>query len=302
MTAGSDVNDACDKATIFEGNRARLVALGYRMLGDVGRAEDIVQDAWLRWQQDDAVVENPTSYLVTIVTRLCLNELDSARARKEESRSDRLPEPVDLGLVGLDRLERADQVSMAFLVAFQRLTPAERAVLLLHEVFEFDHAEIGALLDRSEEACRQLLRRARANVAGASRSFETSPQDHRRLMRGFMDAAAGGRIDELVQMLAEDAILVSDAGPTGVTIGGVRNLPRPVKGARKVATAVAALARRGPRELEIREAELNGKPGVVVFLLGKVVFAIQLAIEDGRIRRIFIHADPKRLSHVPASA
>src|SRR5262245_33816670 len=122
----------------FDTHRQDLVALAYRMLGDMGRAEDMVQEAWLRWQDSEVEPDSPKAYLVTIVTRLCLNELGSARARREESRSDRLPEPVDLE-GGPLHVERLEQISMAFLVVLQRLTPAERAVLLLHDVFDFDH-------------------------------------------------------------------------------------------------------------------------------------------------------------------
>lgn len=129
----------------------RLLALAYRMLGgDFGRAEDLVQEAWLRWQRNEEPVDSPRAFLVRIVTRLCLNELASARARREESRGDRLPEPIDTNDLGLERIELLDQVSMAFLVLLRRLTPAERAALLLHDVFDFDHAEIATLLEKSE--------------------------------------------------------------------------------------------------------------------------------------------------------
>ena len=137
MTSSTDTD-----LEVFESHRALLVAHAYRMLGDLGRAEDIVQDGWLRWNGRHVHVESPRAYLVTMVTRLCFNELDSARTRHEESRSDRLPEPVDLDEKGLGRVEALDRISMAFLVMLQRLTPAERAVLLLREVFDFDYKEI----------------------------------------------------------------------------------------------------------------------------------------------------------------
>jgi RNA polymerase sigma-70 factor (ECF subfamily) len=155
----------------FEPLRGELTALAYRMLGDLGRAEDMVQEAWLRWQQRDAQVQSPKAFLVTIVSRLCLNELDSARARREESRADRLPEPVDLDESGL-QLEALEQVSMAFLVVLERLSPAERAVLLLHEVFDFPHEEIAPIVQRSPAASRKLLERARQGRRRA-------PHDHR---------------------------------------------------------------------------------------------------------------------------
>ena len=196
--ARSDTEDLA----VFESYRALLVALAYRMLGDLGRAEDMVQEAWLRWQGRREDADSPRAYLVTIVTRLCLNELDSAKARHEESRSDRLPEPVDLDEGGIGRLESLDQVSMAFLVVLQRLTPAERAVLLLHDVFDFAHDEIATLVGKSEAACRKLLERARQNVATEKRLFSTSQDAHRRLLGAFVQATYAGDVGALVAMLA----------------------------------------------------------------------------------------------------
>ena len=145
---------ATEDLAVFESHRPALVALAYRMLGDVGRAQDMVQEAWLRWHGRNLEVESPKAFLVTVVTRLCLNELDSARARREESRSDRLPEPVNLEESGMSRLEDLEQLSMAILVVLERLSPAERAVLLLHDVFDFRHEEIAELVSRSTAACR----------------------------------------------------------------------------------------------------------------------------------------------------
>src|SRR5262249_41383494 len=141
--------EATPDLEVFESHRPALLGLAYRMLGDVGRAQDIVQDAWLRWHKRDVAVDSPKAFLVTVVTRLCLSELGSARARREESRSDRLPEPVDLVEGGIARLEELEHLSMAIMVVLERLTPAERAVLLLHEVFDFPHEEIAKLVSRS---------------------------------------------------------------------------------------------------------------------------------------------------------
>jgi RNA polymerase sigma-70 factor (ECF subfamily) len=173
---------------VFESSRPALLALAYRMLGDVGRAEDMVQEAWVRAQRAEDTVDAPTAYLLTTVTRLCLDELGSARARREESRSDRLPEPVDLDEAGIGRVEVYDQISMAFLVLLQRLTPAERAVLLLHDVFDLEHAAIGERLGKTEAACRQLLSRARENIAKERRVFQAPREEHRRLLLAFVRA------------------------------------------------------------------------------------------------------------------
>jgi RNA polymerase sigma-70 factor (ECF subfamily) len=284
----------------FAAERSRLVTLAYRMLGDLGRAEDIVQDAWLRWQATDVAPTTPGAYLITIVTRLCLNELDSARARKEESRSDRLPEPIDLEATGLADVERMEAVSMAFGVILQRLTPAERAVLLLHDVFDFEHEEVARLVGKSAAACRKLLERARSSVRDGRRLLESSPDEHRRLLRAFSSAAASGDVAALLELLADDAVLMSDGGRSGRALGGQRNLARPLEGAARVAAFVAASSRRAAALLQIEERELNGQPALVLFDGERPSAAILLAVADGKIQRVFFHADLERLGHVGA--
>ncbi|MGH7294736.1 MAG: sigma-70 family RNA polymerase sigma factor, partial [Polyangiaceae bacterium] len=286
-----------DPVQTFESHRPTLLTLAYRMLGDLGRAEDAVQDAWLRWQGQTAIVESPRAFLLTVVTRLCLNELDSARARREESRSDRLPEPVDLGDSGMARVERLDDVSMALLVVLQRLTPAERAALLLHDVFDLDHREIAALLQRSEAACRQLVTRARAKVASEKRAAETSTEEHHRLLRGFARALTEGDGAALFAMLAADATLVVDGGPDGARLGRARNFGRPIVGARKIAAVFASLGSRGLPGVLV-ECALNGQPAMVRVHEGRVVSATLLSIVDGRIARAFIQTDARRLTHL----
>ena len=290
-------SDAEDLA-VFQSYRALLVALAYRMLGDLGRAEDMVQEAWLRWQGRREDADSPRAYLATVVTRLCLNELDSAKVRHEESRSDRLPEPIDLDEGGIGRLESLDQVSMAFLVVLQRLTPAERAVLLLHDVFDFAHDEIATLVGKSEAACRKLLERARQNVATEKRLFSTSQDAHRRLLGAFVQATYAGDVGALVAMLADDAVLVTDGGREGRSVGGIRNLRAPLHGAARIATFVVEATRRVSADLEVEEHELNGQPAMVLYREGAPFAAILLGVADGRIHRVFFHADVARLRYL----
>jgi len=283
----------------FEPLRAELTALAYRMLGDVGRAQDMVQEAWLRWQQRDAEVQSPKAFLVTIVTRLCLNELDSARARREESRADRLPEPVDLHESGM-RLEALEHVAMAFLVVLERLRPAERAVLLLHDVFDFQHDEIASILQRSPAASRKLLERARAGVAGGRRMISASRAEHERLLDGFLRAARAGDIAALVELLAADAVIVTDGGASGRVEGRTKNLRRPLHGAARVAAFVVATAGNAPPHLERRD--LNGQPALVFYRDDATPFAaLLLGVGEGKIQRVFFHADLSRLGHVGRS-
>jgi RNA polymerase sigma-70 factor (ECF subfamily) len=290
-----------DRIATFEAHRPSLLALAYRMLGDLGRAEDVVQEAWLRWEGHAAEVEAPKAFLVTVVTRLCLNELDSARARREESRSDRLPEPIDLKEGGLEALEAVDRISMAFLVVLQRLTPAERAVLLLRDVFEYEYAEVAELLQKSEAACRQLLSRARENVNAEKRALTASNEEHRRLLQAFMSATRGGDIEGLTKLLAEEAVVIADGGPHGVQLGRVRNLPRPLSGVARIAAFFTSASKRGGF-LDLRECELNGRPALLALREGRVFAALMLSVADGKIRHVFIQADPAHLGHVGAAA
>jgi RNA polymerase sigma-70 factor (ECF subfamily) len=292
-------NRSAAHAEVFQALRAELIALAYRMLGDLARAEDIMQEAWLRWQRADVTPESPKAYLSTIVTRLCLNELDSARARREDSRSDRLPEPIDLAAGGFAQLERLEQISMAFMVVLQRLKPVERAVFLLHEVFDFEHAQIANLVGKSEATCRKLLERSRQEVAQGRRTLAASHAEHQRLLRAFVRAASAGDVDGLVALLAEDAELISDGGPNGRTVGGVRNLAQPLQGAARIASFVVATSARAA-ELEVREHELNGQPAMVFWRGQEPFAALLLGVEGGEITRVFFHADLARLGHLGA--
>ena len=284
---------------VFESHRPALVALAYRMLGDVGRAQDMVQEAWLRWHGRDVEVESPKAFLVTVVTRLCLNELDSARARREESRSDRLPEPVNLERFGMSRLEDLEQLSMAILVVMERLSPAERAVLLLHDVFDFRHEEIAELVSRSPAACRKLLERARQRINAGRRLVTASREEHQRLLDAFLRATSDGDVAALTDLLAADAVLITDGGPEGRAFKGIRNLRQPLEGAAHVAAFVAATSRRA--ELEVEQRELNGQSALVFYQDGSPFAAVTLAVAEGKIHRVFFHADTTRLRNLGRS-
>jgi RNA polymerase sigma-70 factor (ECF subfamily) len=285
-----------DDTAVFETHRQELLGLAYRMLGEVARAEDVVQEAWVRWQGRTGVVDSPRAFLLTTVTRLCIDELTSARARHEENRGERLPEPIDLGESGVGLVETLDQVSMAFLVLLQRLTPAERAVLLLHDVFDLSHGEIGTLLGRSAEASRQLLSRARENVAAERRVFRTSREEHRRLLMTFVRAITGGDQEPLFDLLAEDVVLIADNPGKGY--GRIRKLLRPVVGRTRVLALVKALASQNAPKRELVERDLNGQPAMLVVRDGRVVLAILVSVSDERIRHVFLQADSTRLRHV----
>ena len=207
--------------TTFQQHRPLLFSIAYRMLGSVTDAEDILQDAYLRFQSAPlTAIESPKAYLSTIVTRLCLNHLTSARAQREMYVGPWLPEPI----LGTDQPElgnpeaqadRNESVSMAFLVLLERLTPAERAVFLLREVFEYEYDEIAGMLEKSEGACRQLFSRAKDRITANRRRFQVSPEEHRRLLEEFMRAAVNGDLHNLTNLLAEDATIWADEARCG---------------------------------------------------------------------------------------
>jgi RNA polymerase sigma-70 factor, ECF subfamily len=284
---------------IFEEHRASLLALAYRMLGDMGRAEDVVQEGWVRWQARNVKVNSPKAFLATVVTRLCLDELGSARARREEARSDRLPEPVDFVATGVERMVKLEQISMAFLVLLQRLTPAERAVLLLHEVFDLDHEEIGTLLGRSGAASRQLLKRARDSIAQEKGSFKVEDGEHERLFASFVRAIATGDHDSIFGELAENAVLIVDPGPGEQRFGRLRNVGRPVVGRLRVSSLIMSFVQQVPsKELEFVQRTLNGQPALVTLRGGRAMSAMLLEVANGKVQRVFFQNDPERLGHL----
>jgi RNA polymerase sigma-70 factor (ECF subfamily) len=205
---------------------------------------------------------------------------------------------VDLDEGGIARVERAEEISMAFLVVLQRLTPAERAVLLLHDVFDFDHAEIAGLLGNNAAACRKLLERARQHVAAERRVLAAGPDEHRRLLHAFLQAASAGDTRALVALLADDAVLITDGGAEGRAVGRQRNLPRPLQGAARIAAFVAAATTAHRDALQVAEHALNGQPAIVFWTGDRPFAALLLAVADGKIQRVFFHADLDRLRYL----
>lgn len=280
--------------TIFEANRPRLQRLAYRMLGSVAEAEDVVQDAWLRWTRAGDDIAEPAGWLVRTTSRLCIDRLRSAKARREAYRGPWLPEPLIEELTE-DPLERAEDVSVAFLLALERLSPLERAVFLLHDVFDQDYAAVAGTLGRSEAAVRQLASRARAHVQEARPRFSVDQQAAARLAAAFMRAASQGDMAALSSLLTEDAIMLSDGG-------GKRSAAlRPLIGREDVMRMFEGLAWRGALAYEddtFRPVRINGYPGVVLNRPdGPMTMAFQPS-EDGRLAAIYIMRNPEKLRHL----
>lgn len=279
--------------------RPRLVGIAYRMLGSVGEAEDLAQEALLRLH--DATrrgeqIASPGGWLVAVTTRLAIDELRSARVRREAYAGPWLPEPLVAG--GDDeaatRVELDETVSMAFLVLLERLGPVERAVFVLREAFAYGYDEIAAIVGRSEDACRQLLSRARRRIADERPRFEPSRERREELARRFLDAARDGELAGLVELLAADATFVGDGG------GKATAVPRPLHGAERVARLVLGLVRRGARMgVELRFAEVNGQPGIVAFDSGgRVISAMSIEVAGGAVVAIRSVVNPDKLAHL----
>lgn len=284
----------------FERHRPLLFAIAYRMLGSVSDAEDIIQEAWLRWQgAATAEIRSPKAFLSTVVTRLCLDQLKSARMQREQYIGPWLPEPLITASAGDTgdpeaRLDMADSVAMAFLVLLEQMTPVERAVLLLHDVFDYSYREVGNIVGKSEAACRQIHHRAKAQLRSHRPRFQATPADQHRLLTGFLHAANSGDIDGLTTILAEDVTMWTDGG------GKVAAALRPVHGARSVAKFTVGVARKLSATPTITFAEVNGSPALLAAWDGALRFVFIFEIADGRIHEIRIVGNPDKLRHIPA--
>jgi len=286
----------------FEPHRRYLRGLAYRMLGSRAEAEDVVQNAWLRWHAADrAAVDNPRAFLSRTVTRLCLDRLKSAQAQREVYVGAWLPEPLvddetqfQPGPEAMHEL--ANDLSYAFMLTLERLSPLERAAFLLHDVFDMDFREVAAVLGRSESACRQLASRARSNVHANRPTAKVSPEEEKRLTHAFVGAIRDGDVAALAQVLAQDATFVSDGG------GRVTSVPKPLFGRDLVAKVVIGFSRLyEPAQHRLRPARINGLPGFVLSTVeGKLIQTIAIEPDlDGFIRGIYVTRNPEKLQHVP---
>ncbi len=283
---------------VFGELRPLLFSIAYRMLGSVMDAEDVVQDAYVRWREaSDTDVRSPRAYLATMVTRLCINQLRSARVQREVYVGPWLPEPLVTEPTPdpSSSLELAESLSMAFLVLLERLSPIERAVFLLHEVFDFEYAEIARIVEKTEANCRQILTRARKHVGAPRARFEADPRQAEGLMQRFTQAAGAGDMDGLLAVLAGDITLWADGG--GKVPGAAL---KPVRGATSVARFVMGIMRRiVPPETTVRPAEINGQPGFIAYVTGRPQAALIFDIRDERIHTIYAIGNPDKLQTLP---
>jgi RNA polymerase sigma-70 factor (ECF subfamily) len=277
---------------IFGGERPRLLALAYRLLGTMTDAEDVVQDAWLRWESAAADVERPAAWLTTVVTRLAIDRLRSAQHQRESYVGPWLPEPVTDAPGPAESAELADSLTLGFLTMLERLTPIERAVFLLADVFDEPFADIAAIVGKSPAACRQIASRARRRVRDPVRHVDTGPPTGPDVAAAFVQATVAGDVDALLSLLAPDVVMVSDGGAER------HAARRPVLGAARVARLLTNIARRLPAGVELAMPAVNGEPGVVLSFAGRPFMAMALEIHDGRIHALRTVVNPRKLGHV----
>jgi RNA polymerase sigma-70 factor (ECF subfamily) len=277
---------------IFNQYRALLFSIAYRMLGSATDAEDIVQEAFLRWlEASDGEIQSPKAFLSTVVTRLCIDQLRSARAQREQYVGPWLPEPIptDQRQDLTETAILAESLSFAFLVMLESLGPLERVVFLLREVFDYDYAEIAAIVGKSEAYCRQVLHRAHQHLKQRRPRFEVSREQQERITSQFLHASLGGDMQGLLNLLADDVVFVADSGGKG--LGG----PQPVRGADKVARGALGGRRFLPPGMQGSIEEVNGQPAIVGYDDGRPVIAVLLSIEGERIRNIYQVTNPDKL-------
>ncbi|MEM8925702.1 MAG: RNA polymerase sigma factor SigJ [Actinomycetota bacterium] len=278
---------------VFDAERDRLVTLAYRMTGSMADAEDVVQDAYLRWvDQPRAGVANPAAYLTTVVSRLAIDRLRSASRRREQYVGPWLPEPIERSAGPDDDVLMAESLTVGFLAVLERLGPVERAVFLLHDVFAMPFAQVSDVVDRSETTCRQIAHRARTRVAADRMRYEPSGAERERLLEAFLTAALDGDLATLASLLADDVVWVSDGGPDR------RAARHPIVGPDRVARLVINLTARAPEGVVVRTTELNGEPAAVVSVEGAPFLALAARIVGAEIVGMWAVVNPDKLHHL----
>ena len=284
---------------IFNEHYPLLFSIAYRMLGSVMEAEDMAQETFIRWQSvETAQVDTPKAYLTTVITRLCLDQLRSARVQRETYIGPWLPEPLltEDQPNGADRAVLADSLSMAFLVLLERLSPTERAVFLLREVFDYGYAEISEIVGKSEVNCRQMARRARQHLADQRPRFESSPEAHSHLLTQFMETCLEGDLPGLVNLLTDDITLWSDGG------GKAHAARRPIYGADNVARFLLGITKKAPAGMVVRLTQVNHQPALIIYRNDQPIVVMLFDIVAEKFQAIRSVLNPDKLQSIPPLA
>ncbi|QJE98667.1 RNA polymerase sigma-70 factor [Luteolibacter luteus] len=279
----------------FNSHRQTIFGIAYRMLGRVSEAQDMVQEVWLRWQkQDEAAITSPKAWLVSTMTRLCIDQLRSARRAREDYYGIWLPEPLMASSTpGPDEAaELADSLTMAFMVMLESLEPLERAIFLLREVFSYDYPDIAAIVGKSEVNCRQIVSRAKAHLRAEKKAPPPPSEQAQRLVEQFLAAAETGEVKQLLALLAEDAVVYSDGG------GKVRAAGRPIISSDHVSRFFIGIWPRLPADTEWHPALINERNGFLMRTKGEVYGACSFETEGDKIRNIYMVLNPEKLRHL----
>ena len=291
-----EASQASAHTDAFSVRRARLYRLAYRMLGSRADAEDVLQEAWLRWRaRDREPLQSEEAWLVTVVTRLAIDRLRTLKAERTSYPGLWLPDPMveEEGPMTPEAVaELADDISMALLVVLERLGPEERAAFLLRHTFEYDYVDIAAMLGKSEAACRQAVHRAVERVRQERPRFRVDPERHRALLQRFITAAQSGERNAIQALLADDAQLTADGG------GKVASFPRILQGAGRIAKLYWALKRHYGDRLAYRFAWVNGEPGLLRFIDGQLESAQAMTTDGERLVAIYVVRNPDKLRHI----
>ncbi|NBE98793.1 RNA polymerase sigma-70 factor [Nonomuraea sp. KC401] len=294
----------------FEEHRSLLVAVAYRILGSVADAEDVVQEAWLRWSRvDEAGVGDAKAYLIRVTSRLAIDRLRWAKSRRESYVGPWLPEPISTAPDAAEHAELAESVELALLVVLETLSPLERAVFVLREAFDLPFAEIAEIIARSEPATRQLARRAREHVREKRPRFDVDREQRRRMTERFANAAAEGDLDTLIAMFADEITMVTDGG------GKARAALRTIRGAENVGRFLLSIGRPAnlarfmtsvglaqEESISLGMAVLNNAPSIMITGAGRVVSVMSLEVRDGKISTVYLIANPDKIAHLEPAA
>jgi RNA polymerase sigma-70 factor, ECF subfamily len=280
----------------FEGYRPYLFSIAYRMTGSASEAEDIVQDTYLRYRQaPSSEIRSLKSYLATLVTRLCLDHLKSARLQREEYIGPWLPEPLLTSgpeAMPFEIAAQHESISLAFLVLLETLSPPERAVFLLHDIFDFDYQEIAGMIGKSPASCRQLGHRAKASIASRKHRYEPSRETHLRLLNRFLLACQQGDVEGLKELLAKDVVNYGDGG------GKVVAALRPVVGIDAVMRLWLSLTHKAPVDFSITFEEVNGQPAILSWIGDRLYDVVSFEVVDGKIQAIRGILNPDKLAYI----
>jgi len=284
---------------IFNTHRPRLFGIAHRMLGRVSEAEDMVQEVWLRWQKQDAAeIQSPKAWLVSAVTRLCIDQLRSARREREQYYGTWLPEPLMPTTTDPEpdaSTELADSLTMAFMLILESLGPTERAVFLLREVFDYDYADVAAIVDKSEANCRQIVRRAKVELQAHPKPSAPPTEQARHLVERFVAASTTGDVNSVLALLAEEPTIYSDGG------GKVKAVRQPIRGLDFVSRFLVGVWPRFLAPMERQFVDINGSPGLVMRSHGQVRYAFSFETAHDRVRNIYVISNPDKLRHLTVS-